>query len=30
MRENREISEIARGDGIAAGRVGKAKAISRR
>ncbi len=30
MRENREISVIARGDGVAAGRVGKAKAVSRR
>ena len=30
MRENREISVVARGDGVAAGRVGKAKAVSRR
>lgn len=30
MCENREISVIARGDGVAAGRVGKAKAVSRR
>jgi hypothetical protein len=30
MRENREISVIARGDGVAAGRVGKVKAASRR
>jgi hypothetical protein len=30
MRENREISVIARGDGAATGRVGKAKAVSRR
>lgn len=30
LRENREISEVARCDGVAAGRVGKAKAVSRR
>ena len=30
LRENREISEVARRDGVAAGRVGKAKAMSRR
>ena len=29
LRENREISEIARGDGVAVGRVGKARAASR-